>query len=301
MTVQSELPKLRKRHSRVGGMTLADFPEIAAELHPERNDGWLPSDFPAGGMRTPWWRCYQGHEFQMMVVSRTRNGQGCSPCWKAERAKTVRSLAERSPALAAEWHPDKNDCGPDEVPVGNNMLRAWWLCAEGHEWSALISMRYYTGRGCAICAQATPSAIEARLRERLSASRYGLKQKSTTGVALKERWPHGPAYRVDFLGRVPRTRQKVVVEYDGSHWHATPAKRASDIAKTHALLDAGYVVVRVRENALPHLPIEHPSLMQLSHRWSNRGSDLDPVVKDILSWLDSKDYRGAPLPNNHER
>lgn len=298
MTVQNAGPKVPNRSVR--GMTLADFPELAAELHPDRNNGWLPSDYPAGGMRTPWWRCSQGHEFQMMVQRRTRMGQGCRPCWKAERAKTVRSLAERSPALAAEWHPEKNDCGPDEVPVGDSMRRAWWLCAEGHEWSAVISLRYYTGSGCGICAQSNPSAIEAQLRDRLNASRCGFKRKTTTDVALKERWPHGPAYRVDFLGRLPKTRRKVVVEYDGSHWHAAPAKHTGDIAKTHALLDAGYVVVRVRENDLPHLPIEHPAFLQLSQRWSNRGSDLDPLVENIVSWLDSKDHKGAHLLNNRE-
>lgn len=270
----------------VRGMTVADFPELAAELLPELNDGARPEDFPAGGWRRPVWKCSRcGNTWDTSaVVSRAKNGTGCPEC---ARARPL-SLAQRSPELAAQWHPELNGCAADEVPVGNNQRMAWWVCAKGHPpWPALISVRYYVGSGCPKCGLSTPSDIEDRLRQRLNASRFGLRNPGNSDVAVKARWPNGRPYRVDFLGRVPQTGQPVVVEYDGRGWHEGDSREAVDAEKTRNLLGAGYVVVRVREGRLPHLPIEHPALMQLSHRWSNKDEDLAPLVDDITAWLDS--------------
>ena len=60
-----------------------------------------------------------------------------------------RSLAERRPDLAAQWHPTKNGSlrPADIFPFTRTV--AWWMCARGHEWSALVSERFR--RGCPYC------------------------------------------------------------------------------------------------------------------------------------------------------
>jgi hypothetical protein len=56
----------------------------------------------------------------------------------------------------------------------------------------------------------------------------------------------------------------LAVEYDGEYWHRD--KSALDVEKTIDLLASGHLVVRVRENDLPDLPIDHPHLLQTRHR-----------------------------------
>lgn len=280
----------KRRKGSVRGMTVADFPELAAELLPELNGGARPEDFAAGGSRAATWKCSTcGHTWETTrVVTRVKQGTRCPKCGGGNR-RVPRSLAQRSPELAAEWHPEKNNCSPDEVAVGNNTRAAWWLCKQGHEWRALISTRFYTGCGCRVCSYSTPSGIEGRLRDRLNVSRFGFGSPAQSDVALEQRWPNGHPFRVDFLGRLPETKRSVIVEYDGRRWHAPEDRQAVDTEKTQALLDAGFVVVRVREDDLPHLAMDHPDLLQISHRWSNRDEDLVPLMGELEAWLDSMD------------
>jgi very-short-patch-repair endonuclease len=56
-----------------------------------------------------------------------------------------------------------------------------------------------------------------------------------------------------------------VVEYDGIYWHLIYKDRSQqDVAKTEALLAAGYDVIRIRENGLPFIPVTHPNLRQVT-------------------------------------
>jgi len=61
------------------------------------------------------------------------------------------SLAERSPTIAAEWHPTLNgDLTPADVSFSKK-AKAWWLCAGcGHEWQAIIGNRV-RWPGCPHC------------------------------------------------------------------------------------------------------------------------------------------------------
>ncbi len=63
------------------------------------------------------------------------------------------SLAEKSPAIAAEWHPTLNgDLRPEDVANSKN-ARAWWLCGRcGNEWNTTINTRARRGNpGCPSC------------------------------------------------------------------------------------------------------------------------------------------------------
>ena len=55
-----------------------------------------------------------------------------------------------NPNLIAEWNYEKNiDLDPSKITLGSDK-KAWWLCKEGHTWSASVSNRA-KGRGCPIC------------------------------------------------------------------------------------------------------------------------------------------------------
>jgi hypothetical protein len=87
-------------------------PDLAAELHPTRNGDRDPHALAPTSSRRVWWRCAScGHEWETSVAARAR-GDGCRECARrAQIGRRVRvrpgqSLAELSPDLPAELHPD---------------------------------------------------------------------------------------------------------------------------------------------------------------------------------------------------
>lgn len=50
--------------------------------------------------------------------------------------RTGNSLVQRSPALATQWHPTRNQgLSAADVPYQSGQLY-WWVCPAGHEWQA---------------------------------------------------------------------------------------------------------------------------------------------------------------------
>ena len=75
----------------------------------------------------------------------------------------------------------------------------------------------------------------------------------------------------------------IVIEYDGSFWHKH--KISTDISKSQGLINAGYSVIRVREqsngNELPLLP-EVKGLYQLRYEYDEKHTSLIPKLQDLL-------------------
>jgi len=65
--------------------------------------------------------------------------------------KPGRSLADRSPDVAAQWHPTRNgELIPAQMSAGTD-AKAWWRCEQGHEWEATVDSRTSQGLGCPVC------------------------------------------------------------------------------------------------------------------------------------------------------
>ncbi|MVU76002.1 hypothetical protein GPX89_01940 [Nocardia sp. ET3-3] len=73
-----------------------------------------------------------------------------------------RSLADRAPTVAEEWHPTLNgDVTPRDVFAGSD-FRAWWQCKScGHQWASKLQKRVQLGRGCPECAVARRARTQA--------------------------------------------------------------------------------------------------------------------------------------------
>ena len=86
------------------------------------------------------------------------------------RPKPGRSLAERSPGIAAEWHPSKNGDGTAADVANARNASAWWLCSLcGAEWEAVVAQR--TRRqtiGCPDCGRVRAGAERSRPQPGLS-------------------------------------------------------------------------------------------------------------------------------------
>ena len=99
------------------GSSLAElYPDIASEWHPTKNAPLAAADVNPGSKLKRWWRCKTcDHEWQTEPDKRTRRGDGCPACRYARVSRTKstpkpgESLAEKNPALAAEWHPTLNE------------------------------------------------------------------------------------------------------------------------------------------------------------------------------------------------
>lgn len=78
--------------------------------------------------------------------------------------KPGHSLADRSPGIAAEWHPTKNgDLGAADVANARN-AEAWWLCSRcGESWKSSINGRVRRQRiNCPDCNRSAGAAARAR-------------------------------------------------------------------------------------------------------------------------------------------
>ena len=112
------------------GESLADlFPDVAAQWHPTRNGELTPTKLSYGVGRRYWWKCDGGsdHEWNAVLASRTRAGNGCPFCTGLQ-ASVTNSLEALSPEIAAEWHPTKNgEVVPANVVAGSTK-KYWWKC-----------------------------------------------------------------------------------------------------------------------------------------------------------------------------
>ena len=129
--------------------------------------------------------------------------------------------------------------------------------------------------------------MESRLRSVLTAYLFDLGSVVATEASLRDVPTTRRDYsRVDILAVLSDGR-KLVVEYDGAYWHSD--KSEMDAAKTRSLLDAGYLVVRVREAKLPALDLEDPNLLQICgvepYYGNKRGTELARVLTDVCDFL----------------
>jgi len=124
------------------------YPDVAKEWHPTKNGTLLPSEVYAGSNRKVWWMCEKGHEWEAVVSSRSKSG--CPFCSNRRVIAGENDLATTNPGLISEWHPTKNgNLTPMDVSPGSSKA-VWWMCKEGHEWKAVISLRVQ-GIGCPYC------------------------------------------------------------------------------------------------------------------------------------------------------
>jgi hypothetical protein len=126
-------------------------PDLAAEWHPDRNGDLSPSDVMPASNKRVWWRCPRGHEWRSVIASRNRAKAQCPYCI-GQRPTADRNLAVLYPAVAAEWHPTRNNGRTPADVTGHSHRQAWWECAAGHQWPAVIASRTAAKDGCPYCA-----------------------------------------------------------------------------------------------------------------------------------------------------
>lgn len=129
-------------------------PDLIEQWDFERNVGLDPTLLGRGSNQRPWWRCAEGHSWQVSVSDRTNHSTGCPFCAGSRTDTGVNDLATTHPEIAAQWHPARNgDLSPSDVTPGSGR-EAWWVASCGHEWNSTVRarVRLYETAPCAVCA-----------------------------------------------------------------------------------------------------------------------------------------------------
>ncbi|WP_437713235.1 zinc-ribbon domain-containing protein [Sorangium sp. So ce448] len=112
------------------------------------------STVSAMSYKAAWWSCPRGHAFQRAPRALLRD-PACPQC---KVAGSSASLADKRPALAALWHPEKNgDLTPSTVDA-TSTAPCWWRCPAGHDFqrAPLLMIR---DAECPTCALAKTSLV----------------------------------------------------------------------------------------------------------------------------------------------
>ena len=127
-------------------------PDLLVEWDYEKNN-ILPTDIGSGSSRILWWKCQNGHSYEMQLNRRTgKQKSGCPYCSiPAKRVlKGYNDLQTKYPDLAKEWHPTRNgELRPNNSLCGS-ARKIWWLGKCGHEYEQSIINRV-NGGSCPYC------------------------------------------------------------------------------------------------------------------------------------------------------
>jgi len=111
------------------------FPEIAKEWDYEENRGLGPTEVLAGSATKVHWKCQEfGHQWEAIIVNRTRKGYGCPVCSNKQVLPGFNDLASQRKDIAEEWDYEKNGAlTPDQVAPASNKKVHWKCKAHGHQ------------------------------------------------------------------------------------------------------------------------------------------------------------------------
>nr|ANV79212.1 hypothetical protein [uncultured Candidatus Thalassoarchaea sp.] len=130
------------------------FPEIADEMHPEKNGDIHPFNVLPGTDKKLFWICKTcNHEWFAHGYSRTgKNKTGCPACANLQlHIDGSNSLKSKFPNISEEWH-SENELPPEKVLAGSGK-KAKWKCKDcQHSWFTSVANR--TGEkktGCPAC------------------------------------------------------------------------------------------------------------------------------------------------------
>jgi hypothetical protein len=227
--------------------------ELASQWHSEFNTVDI-AKVGDNSKRRVWWRDPEcGHEWEAQPRERHKR-----PRWRCPTCQTrLGSLAWFYPDVAAEWAPSNPASAWHVMPTGRTAFLPTWICPTDatHIWQATVASRV-SGATCPECRVSGKSAVELACRD----AAIALFGAASSGSTIRDqRFQRRLTWTIDIGINVDG--RPVAIEYDGSYWHRD--KVALDTDKTHDLLAAGYLVVRLREDPLPLLGIDDPRYLEL--------------------------------------
>jgi len=111
-------------------------PDFARQWHPTRNGSLTPAEVtPTSSVVEVWWQCEAGHEWAATPASRVQ-ARRCPGCVAAP----ANNLAVALPAVAAQWHPERNGTLTPRDVAPRARRTVWWRCPDClHEWCTAVT------------------------------------------------------------------------------------------------------------------------------------------------------------------
>lgn len=266
----------------------SQYPEFAKMFDPQANT-LHPSQIVAHSPKPFYIKCDKGHSRKVVTATLLKLGTGCPYCSNRLTLIGYNDLATLHPKIANEFDIKLNNGITPKKISGKSRKSYWFTCAAGHSWKNSIANRTVRGDGCPDCLGAWSSAIEVSYRQSFAKSPFLSKIKDEANTRLPIAWRTNKTMKVDIVGILTSNKKPIVIEYDGEYWHSQVESKARDEAKTQALLESGYYVVRIRENSLPKIEIENKNLFQINANASNHKKNHNEIIGVIEKWLGTID------------
>ncbi len=210
-------------------------------------------------------------------------------------------LSTVKPDLAKGLDVKLSGVAADQLTVGANRS-VWWRCLDfpdTHEpWPAIVNnrtggFRKRYGTGCPACRLVKTSAQELRLKAELSTVLPINPDRGTLRTTQTE--------HVDMVAEADGMR--LVLEFDGSYYHADEKSRATDHAKSQRLRAAGWTLVRIREDPLTPLDPTYDVVVGFVAEPEEAAADvLDHLARlGLIDAAAAGQYRALGAPQAAER
>lgn len=258
------------------------------------NPHWFPElDIPSIGCNSDialWWQCPDcEHLWRNTVRNRYRHKSGCPYCTNRIIDPGFNCLQTVHPEIFQELHPTLNEeAGIDiERLAPKSNKNVWWQCSmdSEHIWQTKVYCR--TSPNGSDCPKCHTFKTESEFRK-LFNDATNLTFESGHIIAERELFKRNKV-QIDIVNH----EHKIAIEYDGhfSHGGNTLYKTtkeecfAKDTDSTQAILNAGYTIIRIRENPLANLALKHPDLKQLKYKDK---SDKSETLQATISYLQTR-------------
>jgi hypothetical protein len=236
-------------------------PKIASEFDIIKNGGIKPCDITYGSSKKVWWICSEKHSWQAYINTRTSQNTGCPFC-KNKKPTTDNNLMKMFSSICKEWDYSLNKKTPSEyLPYSN--IKVNWICKFGHKWVTTISNRTRQNNNCPNC-----------FKNESWSENYIFSVLSQYFNVIKHKDPELDIYIKDL---------NIGIEYDG-YYHKF--RYDSDIQKNKWAVENLNMLIRIREEYLPELPI-HDNIIIVKQKNSNLISCQKSIIK-ILKILNIK-------------
>ncbi len=193
-----------------------DLKHLLSEWDYERNTE-KPEEVSSGSPKKYWWICLKGHSYATNPYHR-KEGKGCPVCRKLKLVVGVNDLATTHPDLVKEWNYEANRyiISPQSITSGSK-FKVWWKCSNGHDFEADINTRVTCNSGCPYCTAFQSSSFA-------ETALYFYLDKIFSNIY--RRYKLG-GYEYDIY----MPDEKIVIEYNGYHWHESDRKVELDNEK----------------------------------------------------------------------
>ena len=238
------------------------------DVEKNNESGISPDTLKEYSHQSAWWRCQNGHTYQMVIYSK-REGRDCPYCTNRKVLEGYNDILTTHPEIAKQWDYDSNgDLLPTMISHGSDRI-VFWVCEYGHKWQQRVAART-RGSACPVCNMENSCSLK-ELKVFYYIKKYfkdTVLCYSNNDVGLTEIDIYIPSLRIG-------------IEYDGQAWHKDTCR---DKSKDNICQELNIKLFRIREPECP----KYTSSCVFMHLDNLDDVALSTIIINILETLGIK-------------